>query len=111
MAAIPISSRTVAGQPPSGIALFSVGFRPFFLLGSAWAALALPIWLCVYTAQVVLPSALAPTLWHVHEMVSGFGFAIVAGFLLTATPSGTGRLPLKGAPLAGLASLWLAGRL
>ncbi len=111
MATISINSHPIAGAPPSGSALFSVGFRPFFLLGSAWAALALPIWLCVYAGKVVLPSALPPTLWHVHEMVFGFAFAIVAGFLLTAIPNWTGRLPLKGAPLAGLASLWLAGRL
>ena len=71
----------------------------------------MPIWLCVYTGKIVLPSALAPTLWHVHEMIYGFAFATVAGFLLTAIPNWTGRLPLKGPPLAVLAALWLAGRL
>jgi uncharacterized protein involved in response to NO len=43
-------------------------------------------------------------------MVFGFGMAAVAGFLLTAIPNWTGRLPLRGLPLALLALLWLAGR-
>jgi len=94
-----------------GIALFSAGFRPFFFLASVWSAIAVPVWLCVYAGEVVLPSALAPTLWHVHEMIFGFAFATIAGFLLTAIPNWTGRLPLKGAPLALLAGLWLAGRI
>jgi uncharacterized protein involved in response to NO len=106
---IPIQG--ASSQPKrESIALLSVGFRPFFLLGASWAALALPIWLSVYTGRIVLPSALAPALWHVHEMIFGFAFAIVAGFLLTAIPNWTGRLPLRGGPLAGLALLWLAGR-
>jgi uncharacterized protein involved in response to NO len=110
MATIQIHSHGASPAPSTGIALFSVGFRPFFLLGAAWSALALPIWLGVYTGRIVLPSTLAPTLWHVHEMIFGFAFAIAAGFLLTAIPNWTGRLPLKGAPLASLAALWLAGR-
>ena len=93
------------------LALFSAGFRPFFLLASVWSAIAVPAWLCAYAGEVVLPSALAPTLWHVHEMIFGFAFTTIAGFLLTAIPNWTGRLPLKGAPLALLAGLWLAGRI
>jgi len=52
-----------------------------------------------------------PAVWHVHEMVFGFGAAAVAGFLLTAIPNWTGRLPLQGGPLAGLVLLWAAGRI
>jgi uncharacterized protein involved in response to NO len=95
----------------NGPAVFSLGFRPFFLLAALWAATALPLWLCVYTGKVVLPGALPPVVWHVHEMVHGFAFATIAGFLLTAIPNWTGRLPLRGAPLAALAGLWLAGRI
>jgi uncharacterized protein involved in response to NO len=90
--------------------MFSAGFRPFFLLAGLWSAIAVPVWLCAYAAEVVLPSALPPMIWHAHEMVFGFAFASVAGFLLTAIPNWTGRLPLRGAPLAALAFLWLAGR-
>jgi uncharacterized protein involved in response to NO len=51
-----------------------------------------------------------PTIWHAHEMAFGFGGAVVAGFPLTAIPNWTGRMPLQGAPLAGLVALWLLGR-
>ncbi len=111
MTTIPIQDRKAAKPESAGIALFSAGFRPFFLLGATWSALALPLWLGVYSGRIVLPSALPPTVWHVHEMVFGFALAIVSGFLLTAIPNWTGRLPIKGWPLAALAGLWLAGRM
>jgi uncharacterized protein involved in response to NO len=57
-----------------------------------------------------IPAALSPLIWHAHEMVYGYGAAVVAGFLLTAIPNWTGRMPLRGRPLAGLALLWLVGR-
>jgi uncharacterized protein involved in response to NO len=49
--------------------------------------------------------------WHVHEMIFGYGGAVVAGFLLTAIPNWTGRLPVAGGALAALAALWAAGRI
>lgn len=91
--------------------LFSAGFRPFFLLASAWAALAVPVWLAAYVHGYTLRGPLPPLFWHAHEMVFGFGFAAVAGFLLTAIPNWTGRLPVRGTALAALVSLWLAGRI
>jgi uncharacterized protein involved in response to NO len=94
-----------------GPALLSAGFRPFFLAASLWAAVAIPLWLAAYTGGLVVPSALAPVVWHVHEMVFGFAAAAVAGFLLTAIPNWTGRMPLQGGPLAMLVSLWAIGRL
>jgi len=99
-----------ARQGASGIAFFSAGFRPFFLLGAAWAAIAVPVWLAAYMHGYVLPGALPAMVWHAHEMIYGYALAAVTGFLLTAIPNWTGRLPLRGAPLAGLAALWLAGR-
>jgi uncharacterized protein involved in response to NO len=36
--------------------------------------------------------------------------AAIAGFLLTAIPNWTGRMPLQGFPLAVLVGVWLAGR-
>ena len=65
----------------------------------------------VYVGRADLPSALPPTVWHVHEMIFGFAAATVAGFLLTAIPNWTGRMPLQGGPLATLVLLWLAGRI
>jgi uncharacterized protein involved in response to NO len=93
----------------AGLPLFSAGFRPFFLLGAAWSAIAVPVWLAAYLHGYA-PSAMPAMLWHAHEMIYGYGVAAVAGFLLTAIPNWTGRLPLSGGRLAGLAALWLAGR-
>ena len=91
--------------------VLSGGFRPFFLLASAWAALAVPVWLAAYVHGYTLRGPLPALFWHGHEMVFGFGFAAVAGFLLTAIPNWTGRLPVRGTALAALVSLWLTGRI
>ena len=87
------------------------GFRPFFFGGAAWAVIALTIWLYALASQAALPTLFDPLGWHRHEMLFGFVGAVIAGFLLTAIPNWTGRLPIAGAPLAALAGLWLAGRL
>lgn len=105
MAAVP-RYRSIAGP-----ALFSAGFRPFFLAAALWAVVALPIWLMAYAAGIGPPSVLPPIIWHAHEMIFGFATAVVAGFLLTAIPNWTGRMPLQGWPLAMLVSLWLIGRI
>jgi len=85
-------------------------FRPFFFGGAVWAVVALGIWMTALTHGTALPSAFDPLTWHRHEMLFGFVGAIVSGFLLTAIPNWTGRLPIAGAPLAALFALWLAGR-
>ncbi|HEV2162029.1 MAG TPA: NnrS family protein [Stellaceae bacterium] len=95
----------------SGPALLSAGFRPFFLLAAAWAALAVPLWLAFFAGAGAVPTLLPPPIWHAHEMIYGYAAATVAGFMLTAIPNWTGRMPLQGASLAGLAVLWIAGRL
>ena len=92
------------------MAFFSAGFRPFFLLGAVWAAIAVPVWLAAYVHGYVLPGALPAMNWHAHEMIYGYALAAVTGFLLTAIPNWTGRLPIRGVPLAALVMLWLAGR-
>ena len=95
----------------AGPALFSYGFRPFFLGGAAWAAFGVLLWLPQYYGELQLPTALTPLDWHVHEMLYGYLGAVVAGFLLTAIPNWTGRLPINGGSLAGLFGLWAAGRI
>ena len=94
-----------------GPALFSYGFRPFFLFGAIYAGVIIPLWLAVFAGDVSLPTAFGPRDWHVHEMLFGYAAAVVAGFLLTAVPNWTGRLPIQGVPLAVLFSTWLVGRL
>jgi len=97
-------------RPFAGPALLQQGFRPFFLGAGIWSATALALWLGGLVGAVGLPNSLDWPVWHGHEMVFGFAGAAVAGFLLTAIPNWTGRLPLQGAPLAVLMSSWVAGR-
>jgi len=94
-----------------GPAILSYGFRPFFLFGGAWAALAVAMWLPMLGGGLVIPSAFSPIEWHVHELLFGYVPAVVAGFLLTAVPNWTGRLPVVGTRLLMLFLAWLAGRL
>jgi uncharacterized protein involved in response to NO len=88
-----------------GPAVFSVGLRPFFLFSALWAAIAAPLWLYAFLSGG--PVGLS---WHVHEMLFGYTGGVVVGFLLTAVPNWTGRLPVVGTRLALLFGLWLAGR-
>lgn len=94
----------------SGPVLLSYGFRPFFLLASIWAAVAMLLWIAMLTGHLALPSAFDMISWHVHELLYGYVPAVIAGFLLTAVPSWTGRPPVTGAPLLALVLVWLAGR-
>lgn len=104
------ASTTVPPRAYHGPALLRNGFRPFFLAAGLWSVLAMVLWLAMLTGRIDLPTAFDPLTWHIHEMLFGFVAAAVAGFLLTAIPNWTGRLPVRGAPLAALALIWLAGR-
>lgn len=94
----------------TGLALFSGGFRPFFLFASLWGALVVPIWIASLMFSGGIIAGVDGRAWHIHEMLFGFLAGIIAGFLLTAIPNWTGRLPVTGPRLAGLFSLWAAGR-
>ncbi len=102
----PIPGQTTYEGPP----LLSYGFRPFFLIGAGYAALAILIWLPQYFGAATLDGVFPPGVWHAHEMLFGFLPAIIAGFLLTAIPNWTGRLPLRGTPLLALLVVWILGR-
>ena len=95
----------------SGPAVLSYGFRPFFLGAALWSALAMELWIAMLNGVATLPTALDPVSWHAHEFLFGYLGAVVAGFLLTAVPNWTGRLPIVGWPLGGLVALWVVGRL
>jgi uncharacterized protein involved in response to NO len=92
-------------------ALLDYAFRPMFLAAGSWAVIALALWLAMFFGYVQLPTRFDPLAWHIHEMLFGFVMAAVAGFLLTAIPNWTGRLPVRGLRLAALTGLWLLGRL
>ncbi|MDE8346377.1 MAG: NnrS family protein [Acidocella sp.] len=106
-----MTSRIAAPHRRSVPALFTQGFRPFFLAAGLWAAIALALWIYMLLTGWVVPSRFDPLTWHIHEMLFGFVMAAIAGFLLTAIPNWTGRLPVSGTPLALLAGLWLLGRI
>ncbi len=93
-----------------GRALLAGSFRPFFLFGSVYAGLAILVWLPVFYGEITLVSAFAPRDWHVHEMLYGYLPAVITGFLFTAIPNWTGRLPIQGTPLLLLVITWIAGR-
>ena len=86
------------------------GFRPFFFGSAVWAAIAIALWLCALSGAISLPTRFDSVAWHRHEMLFGFVGAAVAGFLLTAIPNWTGRLPIAGKPLLSLFGLWAAAR-
>jgi uncharacterized protein involved in response to NO len=94
----------------TGPAIWSIGFRPFFLGGAICAALAVGLWLPMLSGHLVLPTAFTPVEWHMHELIFGYVPAVVAGFLLTAVPNWTGRLPVNGRRLQMLFLVWVIGR-
>jgi uncharacterized protein involved in response to NO len=96
----------IAAMPP----ILQYGFRPFFFLAAIYAGAAIPAWLWMYFSGHALPGPFPALEWHVHEMLFGYLSAVITGFILTAIPNWTGRLPLSGWPLLGLVTLWLAGR-
>lgn len=94
------------------VSLLHLGFRPFFLLAGLHAIVATLLWAWLYHAPGSAPvTQLSPTLWHAHEMIFGYGLAVVAGFLLTAVGNWTGVQTLNGMPLLLLALCWLGARI
>jgi uncharacterized protein involved in response to NO len=90
--------------------LLSYGFRPFFLGAGVVAVVAMGLWIVAIVGGLPVGGDYGAVGWHAHEMLFGFGSAVLAGFLMTAIPNWTGKMPLAGVPLAALAGLWLAGR-
>ena len=94
----------------TGPAILAFGFRPFFLGAGVWAIGMMGLWLVMLSGATPLRTAFDPVSWHAHEFLFGYLSAVVAGFLLTAVPNWTGRLPIVGWPLGGLFALWVLGR-
>ncbi|MGN4936055.1 NnrS family protein [Aeromonas rivipollensis] len=92
------------------VPLFRLGFRPFFLLGALFSCLAMLGWLGQLNNWFVLPGIGNPIWWHAHEMLFGFGAAIVAGFLLTAVQNWTAHPGVRSWPLALIVGLWVLPR-
>lgn len=116
MREISLKGRATATRPiPRGIAtrgpaVLSYGFRPLFLLAGIFATAAMVIWIGALSGYWEIGGKAGPIDWHAHEMLFGYASAALCGFVLTAVPNWTGRLPVSGLPLLGLVALWLAGR-
>ncbi len=96
-------------RPGPGFALWQLGFRPFYLLAGTFSALSVLLWSLQFSGWLG-HAYLAGPLWHAHEMLFGYGLAVVVGFLFTAGRNWSGQPTLTGWPLALLALLWVAGR-
>jgi uncharacterized protein involved in response to NO len=92
------------------ISLFRLGFRPFFLAGTIFSIIAMLLWLILYKTELNFQPFGGGYWWHIHEIIFGFGCAIIAGFLLTALQKWIGLPGVQGKMLAALFSLWLLGR-
>lgn len=104
----PPSRKVSANQ----FALFNLGFRPFFLLAACFAVLSIGFWVWKYaSASSLALSTVTASQWHAHEMLYGFAFAVIAGFLLTAVKNWTGLQTLHGRPLMGLVTCWALARI
>ena len=92
--------------------LWLVGFRPFFAL-ACLAGLSLPIaWLLIFKGVLPAPSQnFSPIQWHAHEMFFGFGWAVLGGFLLTASKNWVGVRGYHGGTLMFLAAAWIFERI
>lgn len=104
----PITDTKLDSKTP---AIFQLAFRSFFLAGSLFCVIALLIWGTQFFYGNTIQPFGGSFWWHSHEMVFGFSFAIVAGFLLTAVQTWTGVPGVKGIKLAGLFFLWLIARI
>jgi uncharacterized protein involved in response to NO len=102
------SARERAGTGGTAFALWQLGFRPFYLLASAFAALSIPLWVLQFSGW--LGGGFSGPLWHAHEMLFGFALAVIVGFLFTAGRNWTGQPTPTGPALMALCALWLAAR-
>ncbi|MFS8115126.1 NnrS family protein [Rhizobium jaguaris] len=107
-----VSRAVPRGIASTGPVIFSYGFRPFFLGAGLWAIAAMALWMLTLMGMAgpTVGGSYGAVYWHAHEMLFGFSSAVLAGFLLTAVPNWTGRLPVSGWPLVLLFSLWCVGR-
>lgn len=110
--------RTIA-EPPvwspaadsgHGWPLLRLGFRPFYLAAAAFAGLAIPIWVAVFTGLSGWSTPVPASLWHAHEMLFGFAAAVIVGFLMTAGKAWTWLQTPRSTALAALVVMWLGGR-
>ena len=101
-----------APKPDTGIALWQLGFRPFFLGAGGFSVIAMVVWMGIYQFGWEMPLLNIESItWHAHEMLFGYAMAVIAGFLLTAVKNWTGQQTINGSKLIALFSVWATARL
>ncbi len=109
MSAIFLKIEEPRAKASKGWALWTLGFRPFYLLAALQAALMVPLWALEFSGLLPLPLMATPVR-HAHEMVFGYSLAVIVGFLFTAGRNWSGQPTPTGKPLMALAALWLLAR-
>lgn len=108
---VPVEVIKAQLRPPRHRVISDEGFRLFFPLAALHAALWPFLWVALQDYALLGATEIAPTVWHMHEMLFGaFGAALI-GFLTTAWPEWTDTAPLRGRALWGLAGLWCGARI
>jgi uncharacterized protein involved in response to NO len=93
-------------------AIWSIGFRPFFINVALIAIINPIIWVLYYGGHIQFDLYNVSALfWHGHEMLFGFTGAMIAGFLLTASANWTNSKPYNGVALIFLVGVWFVERL
>ena len=110
MTSPPPSLSPHATPPPTSSALWNLGFRPLYLLAGLFATLSVPLWMAQYAGWLGAHAIIAGPLWHAHEMLFGYAFAVIVGFLFTAGRNWANQPTPTGAMLAAIAALWVAAR-
>lgn len=94
------------------IALFELGFRPFYLLAATWTIWVIVQWILELNG---IPSRfnqdISSMQWHAHEMIFGFATTVICGFALTAVKAWTGLDTPRGYALGALVGIWLIGKI
>jgi len=107
-----IKTNNAPANSPNSFALFNLSFRPFFLGAGVFASISISLWMLIYLFGFALPiDDMASSQWHAHEMIYGYGMAVLAGFLLTASKNWTGVQTVHGKALMLLFSIWVIARL
>lgn len=94
-------------NPPNMQAFLSLGFRPMYIAGCAWALISVAVWIFMPT---LIRGPFNGLSWHAHEMLWAFIATIAVGFLLTASATWTKTNPIKGTGLAVITALWCIAR-
>jgi len=97
--------------PAAGsFALWNLGFRPFFLFAAAFAALSVLGWAAQFAGWWGAHVLIAGPRWHAHEMIFGYAYAVIVGFLFTAVRNWSNQPTPSGTKLAAIVLLWCGAR-